>query len=189
MASIIAGSIEALMLIAVPYSSSGTRWPDVASYLSYIGDSAVVAVPMALGTCAAPIAFLSLFIYWISDDESPILRSILLAPLPLFFPAIIWGVCHALSVIGTSTVRGSPGWANFPLFGALGAIGLLPLFAIVAYGMILWSARVSMRLKLDPTLCRACAYSLRGLTSTQCPECGTAFDPERIAALIKCARD
>lgn len=184
-ASILVGSMEALMLVAVPFSSSGTRWPDLNSYLQHLSVSAAVSVPTTLGLVSVPILILAFFIYCISDDEAPILRSILLAPLPLFIPSLIWGVSHAVHVIGTSVLRGSPGWTKFPLFGMLGGICLLPFFAMAAYGLILWSARVSMRIKLDPTLCRACGYPLRGLESNCCPECGTGFDRIRLAEIIR----
>lgn len=29
----------------------------------------------------------------------------------------------------------------------------------------------------QPMLCRNCRYDLRGITTNQCPECGTEFDP------------
>ena len=32
----------------------------------------------------------------------------------------------------------------------------------------------------DPTICPQCGYSLRGLASNRCPECGTRFDVERV---------
>jgi hypothetical protein len=35
----------------------------------------------------------------------------------------------------------------------------------------------------DPTVCSRCGYPLHGLTAPRCPECGTAFPPDRLDSL------
>ncbi len=37
----------------------------------------------------------------------------------------------------------------------------------------------------QPWQCRACGYPLIGLASTACPECGCAFDPDKVSVLLR----
>lgn len=72
------------------------------------------------------------------------------------FPAISWATIRGVSFIG------------FPL-----ALLMLPLLPVpVAWLTLRRRWRAARRRELG--LCPACGYSLQGITSRHCPECGTA---------------
>ena len=61
-----------------------------------------------------------------------------------------------------------------PVASNLVGLLILNLGVYVGVRYALWVDR-SWR-PVDPTKCRSCGYSLKGLKSNRCPECGTLFE-------------
>jgi predicted Zn-ribbon and HTH transcriptional regulator len=66
------------------------------------------------------------------------------------------------------------------------ALSEVPLFALPVLGGVIAIEAVSrfvlkrLRSFVYPLTCDQCGYCLRGLADPRCPECGMAFEPERL---------
>lgn len=67
-------------------------------------------------------------------------------------------------------------WSPFLLMGTIYTITALPL------SVLAWWKRPAVR--VSPWHCRRCNYFLYGLVEPRCPECGTAFDPTKLAGQV-----
>lgn len=66
------------------------------------------------------------------------------------------------------------------LFTVGGMLRTMPAL-LVAMWVFLRLRRRELLIRLQTSLCQECSYSLAGLTSGRCPECGTTFDSRTIS--------
>jgi hypothetical protein len=71
------------------------------------------------------------------------------------------------------TLRWGPPQARHPVL----IIGGLYTLACIPLTIWAWFEPSKER---SPWVCAGCGYLLRGLTEPRCPECGTAFDPQKL---------
>ena len=78
---------------------------------------------------------------------------------------------------GLSGARIGVDWSQWSVYGRLQrwAFGIATWWLNVAFGTaLLWIGIRAYRRGRDPTACSACGYSLAGLATSTCPECGKA---------------
>jgi hypothetical protein len=144
----------------------------------------------------SPLAWIACLLGWLFMVASDV-RTVLVSG-PVIF------VCGLLTLLAAVWLRHRPGMA----LGAMHA-GVVMLFAMLV-NVLSWGPRQAQRpffimgamhvlvsacvtawalrtapAAWDPTQCQRCGYSLRGLTSSRCPECGEPV-PGR-AGQVDCA--
>ncbi len=142
----------------------GTGVFDAAGGLS---DGAVVLV--ASGAAMAWAAALAA-IWWRFRKWAPVLRTLLMI-------AGVWIVALPTTVVLERTIQNSDGLMVGAVFAAIAATaGLLVMLAYrTASGRAVRDPRGAVRVN-----CPRCGYSMVGLCSSTCPECGTTFTIDQI---------
>jgi hypothetical protein len=94
--------------------------------------------------------------------------------------SILIGAGHCavclLFVVLVNIFDWSPSQAHVPFL----ILGIIYVVALVPVHIWAWHMRPRYR---SPWECQVCGYTLYGLHDPRCPECGTAFDPGRLAGL------
>ncbi len=142
----------------------GTGVFDAAGGLSD-GAVALVVCGVVLAWAAALAA-----IWWRFRKWAPVLRTLLMI-------AGVWTVALPMTVMLERTIQNSDGLMVGTVFAAIAATaGLLVTLAYrTAWGRAVRDARGAVRVN-----CPRCGYSMVGLCSSTCPECGTTFTIDQI---------
>jgi hypothetical protein len=135
---------------------------------------------------AAPFVAVGLGVFWaflfgiltavLAATSAPLRRIILLSPVSIVIPGLVWSIFAALEVFahpykGFYGPEGKPDWLSSPTIAVLGSeVWLLVGLAVVVVTCLLAKRHVP-RLT-DPSLCVECGYNLTGNVSGRCPECG-----------------
>jgi len=149
-----------------------------------------VVVTWATLLVAIAIAMLGALIYIIGGwclaigyktriDHYALLHVVVLSPLTILVPTLLWGVCATISKSSSSSqvqfygMHDTPQISDAMLLVVIGSDWVLLIIAV------LWVANTafalySVRRHGKPIMpqCRQCGYPLIGLTSKHCPECG-----------------
>ncbi|MEO0587448.1 MAG: hypothetical protein AAF078_07405 [Planctomycetota bacterium] len=150
-----------------PLSVAATRWLNTAAYgVWVVGTVCVVAVNVKTIIASGPI----ICVFALAAMACAVRAGF----------AIFAGVTAALCVLLFLRIYLgglTPHAAELPVgvIGFLYAVGGLPMTVLV------WRWKSE---RLDPRVCASCGYPLQHLTDPRCPECGAAFDPERVAEAL-----
>ena len=143
---------------------------------------------------ALPYAFVFLSLFWSAilglvavpfthgtdgPDRGMMRRTILLSPLTLLIPGVIWSVFAALDVYahphqGFTGPGGKPAWLNSAIIAILGS----NIWILVGLAYLLTRcrrARVKIAQFVSSDDCHQCGYDLTGNESGICPECGACI--------------
>lgn len=104
-------------------------------------------------------------------------RAAIVASASLTGPVLVWALARSLSLAAQPTVKfvgtGKPGWLAALSFNldlrASALLFFLAWFGVWARARVISAREMRRRPKL---VCRSCGYSLEGLKSGRCPECG-----------------
>ncbi len=132
---------------------------------------------------AAPLAWLACVVAWLIMVGRDVRSVVVSGPIIFVFGLLVlipaWRLRHRIGVATSATHMGivvlfyalvnlltwNPREAERP-FLVMGALHLL-----LSAGLTIWAMCTTPRV-WDSSACQRCGYSLRGLTSNRCPECG-----------------
>lgn len=157
-----------LWLVLLPYIAGGIAFA-----------LALPALRMAAGNAFAKRALGN---FYVINIALPLLVVALAAWYPRMRAALLGALTLSLAFLLTAFTP-NPQWNVGWLSNYLVSLSPIVIVACLAYpvlgavtvGVVRWFRRVGP--PPDPTLCRACGYSLIGLPEPRCPECGSPFDP------------
>lgn len=149
---------------------------------TYFASSATMAVFLAVFVSPIVVALLAGVVRVARESSrDPLfearLRAWVLAPILAVLPMTVWCVASMIVDVRDPSfglgVGIKPAWIYSPLFTILG-FKLWPFFLLFA--LLVIANRIAARaasLLPGASACSNCAYDLRGLSGSICPECGT----------------
>lgn len=169
---------EVVLLMVAAYAGIDEPYADMAAYLASVGRIVPRALLIATIVLAPAIFTLTLVISLGPPRAHTGGRLILYAPLVLFLPLLVWAPLAVLARVADPSFdlgTGKPAWAQYAALRLLAAPwGVLPFLAFIA-ALVSRAARhipAAARREASGRACGACGYTLVGLDSTRCPECG-----------------
>lgn len=143
---------------------------------------------------ALPYAFVFLSLFWSAilglvavpfthgtdgPDKGMMRRIVLLSPLTLLIPGVIWSVFAALNEYahphqGFTGPGGKPAWLNSAIIAILGS-NIWILVGLACLVSRCRRARMKISQFVSSDDCSQCGYNLTGNESGICPECGVCI--------------
>ena len=173
----ISSSLGLVVFTFLPSMGILEPWRDVKTFtFSAIGVTTWFSV-LLLSALSLPIIALWLLCHsFLAGRSLARVNVILLGPVSLFTPMLIWALFVVCQVGSGNIILGHPWWFDHPIIvvGAKPEWRLALLLALVLHWILAFRSLARYRTSTIPT-CVKCGYLLTGLADPViCPECGTA---------------